>query len=344
MGLKGLLGKRAEAVAGIDVGVSSVKIVVMEKEKRPVLSFAAVIPHSERPGSVVEIVDSPSFARVMEAVWRHLPERVDRVSFVMPGRLVMMKVFDVPSGTVNVRGFVEEELKKEVPFPLEELVYDMFVYPGRDERKAVVFMVQKSVFERCRRVLLNLGARDAVVDTAFAAMANLISCCCGREVAEETVVGVDIGDSNVNVVVMVEGELAFGQCISEVNGTVILEKIAEAEGLSPEKVREAVVSGRVSEAALEEGAKQFCSALASELITVGARLGGLVVDSVYITGGAVLNPYICKWLREFTAVNRVEIVDPLKGIRVSNRVDKVFLAEKAGELAIAIGGALSLVV
>ncbi len=336
--------RKRERVAGIDFGTSGVKLVVVEPErKRPVVVYATTIDYPEPVSSVVEVLDSVSFVRIMETVWRYIPEKVTKVSFVMPGRLVMVHAIELPKDVANVRGFVEEELRTRIPFALDEISYDIHVFAHGDRNMALCVITKKDVLERCRRILSSMGAEVAVVDTAFTALANLFLFNYPEVADHNAVILLDIGETNTNVVFVKEGNMVLGQCLSDANEGMIARRVAEAAGISVEEALDRLRSGGVDEVILSDATRELCSVISSELMVVGSRLGDFVVDKIYITGGAALNPYMPGLLREFTAVPDVEPMMPLRRFGLSRKLDRVFVEEISNPLSLALGGTLSLI-
>ncbi len=335
------LFKRSGGVTAIDLGASGVKILSCNiAGKRPVVSYATIVDYSKPVLSVREIIEDRGFAEVMEAVWRHIPENPGMVSFVMPGRFVMMHRFEVPESTVNLVSYVEEELKSTLPFPLEDIVYDTVVNYRGGEREVVCVITQKAVLQNCQNVILNMGVEDVVVDTAFTALANALVYNYPEEIEDSVVVLLDVGRLNTNLVVVIDGFPTFGHCIADLSGSTIDAFVAERLGVEISEAERLKIDGMVDPDLIEEAVKSFSSQLAGEVMALLSRINVQVVDKLYITGGSSILPSFSRWMKEHMA-GQVALFNPFRRLSFSKGVDRIFVEEASGRFSLAVGGVIA---
>lgn len=269
-----------------------------------------------------------------------MPEEVEKVSFVMPGRFVIVKDFEVPQTALNVQAFVQEELRRDTLLPLDDIVYDCFMYDYHGSKRALCIIVKKDMLQKCKSIILNMGVRQAHIDTAMTALANVFNYNHPEEADESVVAIADVGKTNTNLIFMREGNLLYGTCLSELSGSLIDGHIAEKMGIDVGQAEELKESGLVDEYILEEAVSALSAKLAGEILTQLSRIGSQTLDQLFITGGNSILPMLLRYLKEHTGVP-VDLLNPLKKFSVSKHVDKVFLEEISERLSLALGGIIN---
>ena len=117
---------------GLDIGSNSIKIVELERSSQGIeLKNAYVISIKTKDGRPKEesVVSS-----LTDAVIPFKKLAKSQLVVAMPGRSVIVRHFKVPSvGASRIRQIIKYEAQQQVPFPLEEVIWDYQILKSEDK-------------------------------------------------------------------------------------------------------------------------------------------------------------------------------------------------------------------
>ena len=188
---------------------------------KPVLTHAS---HHQLPdGSLVPGLMEPNFKSPAEASARlgraldALPNRrkLGRVSLVLPdacARVILLDLGTVPRGRRQLNQVVRWQVRKRVPFPLDDarLSTQHFPLPAGGERVAVVLGMDR-VLGQYEQVAEALGLKPGLVDLATFNMANLclMPAAARQEAQAGDVALLNVADEEFSILILRRGVPLF---------------------------------------------------------------------------------------------------------------------------------------
>lgn len=167
---------RVDRSLAIDIGSSAVR--VCEFEYPPA---GGLVLHGFQN---VEFADQLSEANRTDVVTKALTEALEagdfqtnRASICVSGQAAFMRFVNLPPVSEDesrIKQIVEYEAKQNVPFPMNEVIWDYQLLSGADEDLEVMFVVIKhDIVESVIDAVTNVGLRTTMVDFAPASLYNV---------------------------------------------------------------------------------------------------------------------------------------------------------------------------
>ena len=278
---------------------------------------------------------------------------------VLPSHTVFTRVIplDVPGGaTGNVDAIVRFEAHQNIPFPLEEVVWD-YVTMGQTGTGAVnvVFAaVKKDLLEAIGQAVSSSGLSIASVTVSPLALYDAFRFA-GLPAPDATTLLLDIGSRTTNMVIAAAGSFfsrsipSGGLAVSLAIAKDIHADLEEAErlkisrgsvGLGPgfEPPADPIEANlaRVSRQALLKTQADISRSLSSYRST----LGGKDPSGILLTGGMASMPYLSEFVQE-KFQRETGFFNPMEGITVDEEATP-FLELNPHNLGELVGGALEL--
>ena len=258
----------------------------------------------------------------------------------LSGQVVFPRFVKLPAvGREKLLQMVQYEVEQNVPFPIDEIVWN-YQFIGDDSSGEQSVMIVAAKVEHVREVtgcVLAAGLEPEIVDVAPMALYN-----CLRynyaDLAGCTVL-LDIGARSTNLV-FIEDEKIYSRCIP-VAGNAITQELAksfqvpfqEAEAL---KKQYGFVSLGGVYATEDERAERISKIVRNVVTRLHAEIsrsvnfyrsqqGGTAPARVFLTGGSSVLPHLDTFFHEKLQVE-VVYLNPFTNISLSNRINR----EKAG--------------
>ena len=249
---------------------------------------------------------------------------------------------------------VQYEVEQNVPFPLNEIVWDhQFIGDDSSGEQSVMIVAAKT--ESVREVTDNVAAagfEPEVVDMAPMAIYNALRY--NHADLDGCTVVLDIGARSTNLIFL-EEERIYNRCISNVAGNAITQElakslqipVAEAEAL---KCKRGFVSlGGVHQSEDEE-AENISRVIRNVMTRLHAEIsrsinfyrsqqGGSAPSRLILTGGTSLLPYLDQFFKEKLGVE-VEYLNPFVNVPIGSRVNREQVGVDAFMLCEVVGLAL----
>ncbi len=137
----GIFRPTALAAWGIDIGSSCVKAVKLawrKKHKAVVLEVAARIEYKKPLAQAANGEEEQSIVEeALTALVSEYPLKADRVCLGLPGRIVLMRVFEIPqTDRAKMSTMVQFEAKRHIPTRLDHLAWDFQPLRGDEDDDA----------------------------------------------------------------------------------------------------------------------------------------------------------------------------------------------------------------
>ena len=283
------------------------------------------------------------------------------VHLILPAHTVFTKVapLDVPEGAGDqIEAIISFEAQHNIPFPLEEVVWD-YVVMGQTATGAVnvVFIAVKlDLLEELCRTINSTGLQITAVSTALLSLYDAFRHAYPEEAASSTSLVLDIGSRTSNLVITSPTSF-FGRSIPS-GGLAVTTAICKDMHLGLEEAEQLKIAhGTVGlgagfappedpvEANLARLARQTLmktQANISQTISFyRSNLGGSDPSIMLVTGGMASMPYLAEFLAE-KFLKETSFFEPLRGVSLSKSA-AAFVEENPNNLGELVGGALSLI-
>jgi len=245
----------------IDIGSRNVKLLELVKERGSyqLLRIRSVPIYYEPQSGYIPQYDEA----LKQAVITALPRDIKgSVSMVISGQSVFLRFVRIPRTTHGrLDQIVHYEAEQQVPFPLEEVVWDYQVIKESDAGEDVVLVAVKK--ELINSLLSSFSEEDIninLVDSAPLALYNALSLSTGHQ---EKVI-LDIGAKTTNLLIP-EGEKLWARTIM-IAGDDITKAIAAKQNISFQEAEDLKIKfGLSPEMGLEEPANSVLTDLLTEI-------------------------------------------------------------------------------
>lgn len=344
---------RSPRVLAVDIGAGHVAcgVFAVGASGRLVLQQFAIEPHSSDPSHearwAVEITQSLGAVAA-----RH--RLSGAAALAIPGHLALTKFIKTPSVAKEKRvKIVSFEAAENIPYPLEEVVWDFSVVS--DDGFDLEVMLTAAKFDAMQSLC---GAADAAgFPVERATPAGIALCNAFRynyPKVQESIIVVNVGARSTNLLFL-EGERYYLRTLA-LGGNWVTQTIAEELRIdfgSAETLKIQVLSGRSdlplaspSRAAVQRAASSFSARLTLEItrsaLNHRRQAGGAAPVAVYLTGGGSLIEDLPTTLGEKLHLP-VERYEALKNVDLSANARAAGAEGAAPVLADLVGMATQLV-
>ena len=207
-----------------------------------------------------------------------------RTAVCVSGQAAFMRFVKLPPVTEEesrVRQIVEYEARQNVPFPMDEVIWDYQLIGGEDDELEVMFVVIKNdIVEGVIEAVNNVGLKPDVVDFAPAALYNVARA--NHVGDDECVMILNIGGRCTNLLFL-DGDRFFARTIP-IAGYSITQQIAKEFAISPEEAE--ILKRRHGFVALggayEEPESEVAATISKIVRNVMTRLHGEVNRSISV--------------------------------------------------------------
>lgn len=348
--MQSLFGGGSQALIGLDISSSSVKLLELEKRGNgyQVETYAIeLLP----PNAVNEkqIVDPNVVGEVIARAVNKAGVRTKNAAVAVAGASVISKVVQMPSSLSE--SDMEEQVKAEadqhIPYPIEEVNIDFQVI-GKSAAGADVVDVllaacrKEQVEQRCAAIEL-AGLVPKVVDIESYALENACQFLTHQMPSQgvgKTIAVVDIGASTTSMVILHDlktiytRDQAFG-------GKQLTEDIMRTYSMSYEEALKAKRSGNLPDSYQDEVLGHFLADLAQQVdrslqFFFSTATQHSRVDQIVLAGGCSHIANVEGMVQQRLQIPTV-VADPFARMQISSKAKPPMLAKDKGSLLIAAG-------
>ncbi|MEI6323442.1 MAG: pilus assembly protein PilM [bacterium] len=350
----------AKKILVLDLGMQSLRIAEFSKEVDGGLKL--------QRGAKRELILDPSLEttrpdQIRQALGEIVKEwkpKHHQVALVLPAHTVFTKVapLEVPGGDASqVAALIGFEAQHNIPFPLEEVVWDYLVM-GQTPSGAVnvVYIAVKAdlLEDICKSISLT-GLQITSISASPLALYDAFRHAYPAETLSSTSLLLDIGSRTSNMVVTSPGSFfsrsipSGGLSVTTAIAKDIHVELEEAELLKISRGMVALGAGVAPpedpvEANLARITRQTLlktqADISRSLSYYRSTLSGSAPDLVLVTGGMASMPYLAEFLTE-KLLKETSFFEPLRGISVSEEA-LPFVESNSNNLGELVGGALSI--
>lgn len=277
------------------------------------------------------------------------------VNYAIPAQPVFIRFVKLPAVSEDkIDQIVTFEAQQNVPFPIEEVVWDYQVVPSSDPGKLEVVLsaIKSDLLDELNGAVESAKVSTGVVDVAPMALFNAfrynysdISGCC---------LLIDIGSRTTDLI-FIEGKRVFTRTIN-IGGNTISGAIAKdfTEPFSAAESRKkgcgfVSLGGAYAEPDDAEVARvskvirntmtRLHAEISRSISFYRSQQGGAQPERVYLSGGAVSMPYMREFFSEKLGMS-IEFFNPLRNVSVGGSVNVTEIAKEAHVLGELVGLAL----
>jgi type IV pilus assembly protein PilM len=278
--------------------------------------------------------------------------KAKNVNVCAPGFHVFSKFVKLPPVDANkVTQIIQYEAQQNVPFPLEEVVWDYQILGSlpSGELEVLLVAIKADIVEGLFRTTETLGLHLQLADVSPAALCNAFRYNYGE--LEDCTMLLDIGAKTSNLLFFEKGKV-FSRSIN-LGANSITQDFANESKLKFEvaeklKVEEGFVSlgGAYEEpenphqAAISKIARQFMTRLHIQVNQTmqfyRGQQGGSAPVRLFLSGGASIMPYTAQFFAEKLNVP-VEYFNPLRNVQIDPAINLEELARVAHSLGEVVG-------
>src|SRR5262250_2952888 len=336
----------------VDFGAGSLKMAEFELNEAGGLRLKH---YGLRPLGAEGSQESAREAVIQKALQEMMMEKGAKsktVNVCAPGFHVFSKFVKLPPVDAGkVTQIIEYEARSNVPFPLEEVVWDYQILgstPG-GELEVLLVAIKADIVEGLFRVTEAAGLKLQLCDVSPAALCNAFRYNYGD--LEDCTMLLDIGAKTSNLLFFEKGKV-FSRSIN-LGANSITQDFAQESKLKWDaaeklKIEEGFVSlgGAYEEpenprqAAISKIARQFMTRLHIQVNQTmqfyRGQQGGSAPQRLFLSGGASVMPYTAQFFAEKLNVP-VEYFNPLRNVQIDPSINLEELARVAHSLGEVVG-------
>ena len=336
----------------VDFGAGSLKLAEFEPNEAGGLRLKQ---YAIKPLGAEGAQEATREAAILTALKEVLSEKsfgAKQINVCAPGFHVFSKFVKLPPvDTSKVTQIIRYEAQQNVPFPLEEVVWDYQILgtSPTNELEVLLVAVKAEVVEGLFRVAEGAGLKLKLVDVSPAALCNAFRYNYGD--LEGCTMLLDIGAKTSNLLFFEKGKVYSrsinigANAITQEFGNEAKLKFAEAEAV---KIDKGFVSlgGAYEEpddpqaAAISKIARQVMTRLHIQVNQTiqffRGQQGGAAPQQLYLSGGASIMPYTAQFFAEKLNLP-VEYFNPFRNIEIDPTIDLEELSKSAHSFGEVVG-------
>ena len=336
----------------VDFGAGSVKLAEFEVDEAGGLRLKQYGIESLGAEGAQEAARPAVILKALQKLIAEKGVKAKDVNVCAPGFQVFSKFVKLPPvETGKVEQIIQYEAQQNVPFPLEEVVWDyqiMGTLPS-GELEVLLVAIKADVVEGLFKVAEQSGLRLQLADASAAAMCNAFRYNYGD--LENCTMLLDIGAKTSNLLFFEKGKV-FSRSINIGANAITQDFCNESKLAWPEAERIKIAEGFVSlggayeepenphQAAISKIARQFMTRLHIQvnqtLQFYRGQQGGTAPVRLFLCGGASVMPYTAQFFAEKLNMP-VEYFNPLRNVQFDPAINLEELARFAHMMGEVVG-------
>src|SRR5947199_5349136 len=290
--------------------------------------------------------------KAIQGLFAERPFGSKNIDVCAPGFHVFSKFVKLPPvDTSKVTQIIQYEAQQNVPFPLEEVVWDYQILGSAPsgELEVLLVAIKAEIVEGLFRVTESAGLHQLLADVSPAALCNAFRYNYGE--LEDCTMLLDIGAKTSNLLFFEKGKV-FSRSIN-LGANSITEDFAKEAKLKFDaaeklKIDEGFVSlggayeepQNPNQAASSKIARQFMTRLHIQVNQTmqfyRGQQGGSAPQRLFLSGGASIMPYTAQVFAEKLNVP-VEYFNPLRNVQIDPSINLEDLARVAHSMGEVVG-------
>ncbi|MCD6417488.1 type IV pilus assembly protein PilM [bacterium] len=326
--------KKAEKLAGLDIGTFSVKVVVLNSDEKGNLSISAVGDHPLSRGAIVDkdIRDREGIIYAIQTLVDEVDPDITDVVISLAGHKVLIDRVEIPAPTgkgkreQQIREAVMVEAEQRIPTGIDSVRIDFIEIGEAEDKKKIqvmLFAARNEIVEEYVGVVMDAGLVPVVIDLDPIALYNIFEY--NHEIPQDECIAlVNIGHALSNVSFIVDGKLFSIRDISNAARSV-WDRLQTELHLSADDLNQ-LMRGKIpleDSPSTRRGVYAACEDLNIGLGMAFSYLenvsGGIKVSRVFLSGGAVAIPFLVDSLANNLGIP-CELINSFAKIRYNNEI------------------------
>src|SRR5882672_1223617 len=345
----------SKSFLAVDFGAGTLKLAEFEVSEAGGLRLKQYGLKSLGAEGAQETTREATILKALQDTMTEKGMKAKNVNVCAPGFHVFSKFVKLPPVDANkVTQIIQYEAQQNVPFPLEEVVWDYQILgstPG-GELEVLLVAIKADIVEGLFRVTESAGLHLLLADVSPAALCNAFRFNYGD--LEDCTMLLDIGAKTSNLLFFEKGKV-FSRSIN-LGANSITQDFANESKLKFDvaeklKIEEGFVSlggayeepENAHQAAISKIARQFMTRLHIQVNQTmqfyRGQQGGSAPQRLFLSGGASIMPYTAQFFAEKLNVP-VEYFNPFRTIQIDPSINLEELARVAHSLGEVVGLAL----
>ncbi len=344
---------KSKSFLAVDFGAGSLKLAEFEINEAGGLRLKNYQVKALGPEGAQESTREATVQKALQEVLAAIQTSSKIVNVCAPGFHVFSKFVKLPPvETSKVTQIIQYEAQQNVPFPLEEVVWDYQILgssPG-GELEVLLVAIKADVVEGLFRATENLGLHLQLTDVSPAALTNAFRYNYGE--LDDCTMLLDIGAKTSNLLFFEKGKI-FSRSINLGANSITQDFVNEKKKIAwaqAEKIK--IEDGFVSlggayeepenedAAAISKIARQFMTRLHIQVNQTmqfyRGQQGGSAPARLFLSGGASIMAYTAQFFTEKLNVP-VEYFNPLRNVQIDPSIDLEELARVAHTMGEVVG-------
>src|SRR3974390_115640 len=336
----------------VDFGAGSLKLAEFEVNESGGLRLKQYAIKSLGSEGSQETKREATVLKALQDVLAEKGVKAKGINVCAPGFHVFSKFVKLPPVDAGkVTQIIQYEAQQNVPFPLEEVVWDYQILgstPG-GELEVLLVAIKADIVEGLFRVTEAVGLKLQLADVSPAALCNTFRYNYGD--LEDCTMLLDIGAKTSNLLFFEKGKV-FSRSINLGANSITQDfaneaklKFEVAEGI---KIKEGFVSlggayeepENQNQAQISKIARQFMTRLHIQVNQTmqfyRGQQGGSAPQRLFLSGGASIMPYTAQFFAEKLNIP-VEYFNPLRNVQIDPGINLEELARVAHSLGEVVG-------
>lgn len=348
----GLFGSKSNAVLGVDISSSSVKLLELSKQgERYRVESYAVEPLPANAVVEKNITDVEAVGEALKRVAGKARSGVKQAAVAVSGSAVITKLIQMNSGLneFEMEDQIALEADQYIPYPLDEVAIDFEVQgpseTNPDQVDVLLAACRKENVDIREDALGIAGLSARIVDVEAYALERaftLVEPQLDSQGEELVVAVVDVGATMTTLSVLAEGKTVYTR-EQIFGGKQLTEEIQRRYGLSLEEAGLAKKQGGLPDDYEAEVLAPFREAVVQQVARALQFFFGAsqynAVDYVILAGGTASIQGLTEMVEEKTGTATV-VANPFADMAVGSRVNASALSNDAPSLMIACGLAM----
>ncbi|HMJ63929.1 MAG TPA: type IV pilus assembly protein PilM [Candidatus Binatia bacterium] len=343
----------AKSFLAVDFGAATIKVAEFENNEAGGLVLRQWGTKSLGQEGTQEATREAAMLKALQELLAEQRFSTREINVCAPGFHTFSKFVKLPPvDTSKVTQIIQYEAQQNVPFPLEEVVWDYQILgaSATGELEVLLVAIKSDIVEGLFRVADNAGLRLQLVDVSPAALCNAFRY--NYSDLEGCTMLLDIGAKTSNLLFFDKGSV-YSRGINIGANSITLDfakesrlPFAEAEQL---KIDQGFVSlggayeepDNPNQAAISKIARQVMTRLHIQVNQTiqfyRGQQGGSVPQRLFLSGGAAIMPYTAQFFAEKLNLTEVEYFNPLRNVDIDANINREDLAKCAHSFGEVVG-------
>src|SRR6266571_852668 len=342
----------AKSFLAVDFGAANLKLAEFELNEAGGLLLRQYGFRSLGQEGTQEATRETAVGKGLHGLLAEIPHRSKNINICAPGFHTFSKFVKLPPvDTSKVTQIIQYEAQQNVPFPLEEVVWDYQILgtTPTGELEVLLVAIKADVVEGLFRTAEAAGLRVQLVDVSPAGLCNAFRYNYGD--LDGCTMLLDIGAKTSNLLFFEKGKV-YSRSINIGANSITQDFAAESKMRFAEAEKIKIAEGFVSlggayeepdnphQAAISKIARQFMTKLHIQVNQTmqfyRGQQGGSAPQRLFLSGGASVMPYTAQFFAEKLNVP-VEYFNPFRNVQIDPSVNLEELARVAHSLGEVVG-------